>query len=954
MTEHVLRPSASATLATASSNKSLRSSTTPALAPVAPVKKPSPSPSIKRGKAEKLLKEHGSPPGMRVTAGGRIVPSDMPPALNNRFVNSTIKPPTLRGVPLTSAMVEQQRTDSSTVPRLEVIGSRPVLYLGDRAYALPALDATNANPSSLPSAPLGSAPKSSVPVPALSTQSSFNGASTAPPRVPTPLSTLDLSALRSQQTLKKQELRTVEQTEVLQASHQTDAWRAGIIEKKRNLIIELDALREQISALEATENNSVPSAQSHGFSTALGPEPASLPPTAFAPQFQQAMPSPLYGFQGTSSFPHMMMFPPPFGAYSSMQASESAAFVQNPVQIPHSPGSSSRRSHAIQIKAPPEEKKKKPVLDPKSPTYEPVMKPISMAKEIVPNTPSPNKQRSPWRVNGITQSDQQGGRSLSQKPSLSSIDTTDFFPTNTHEHSSTRVAPQATQARSGTKETSIVPSTPEKNWPASPWNEGNSGRSSHKTVSKLTSWPEAFGKRLSSGSGRQVTDAPLSATTHEREQFVPADSTQSILSSATSGRKVADSRFGTEDTWPLIGTKPVNHAPSTYQEGFQAGYDHVGIPDSPDVLKGYIQGLLQFLHDESKKGRNNSLRGLVTNSQPHDSAISMTFNHAEPHINNRENIHSGRLHPNVDVRRDAAHPMHDSPLVYTLRNEANQEQRLRNTTPNAYMNTASASDRVSPGYQQTEIRSTENSATKKDVEKGSMVQAEAMILDPTLRQFSGNQLGNRHYGTPMPLQRYDTTQKDQGAKYFGEDVAYRTRPMANQRVSGLDGAMDDLAGLVCDTHISEQAHAEPQPPVPAPTAEAQISTGTSRSVASIEEDVSCFRPSSSKGKQKATPSPVKSTPDERSDVAAPSRSDTPGSPKKSGEHSPAKAKLEQVTNKFRRKGSKGKKKDARNLSPEQKKERAKKWRERFGQLRDEEEKNVHDHRKAQAALGERS
>jgi hypothetical protein len=40
------------------------------------LKKPSPSPSVKRDKAEKLLKEHGSPPGVRVTAGGRIVPAD--------------------------------------------------------------------------------------------------------------------------------------------------------------------------------------------------------------------------------------------------------------------------------------------------------------------------------------------------------------------------------------------------------------------------------------------------------------------------------------------------------------------------------------------------------------------------------------------------------------------------------------------------------------------------------------------------------------------------------------------------------------------------------------------------------------------------------------------------------------------------------------------------------------
>ena len=40
----------------------------------------SPTESIKKkNKAESILKQHGSPPGLRVTAGGRIVPSDQSP-----------------------------------------------------------------------------------------------------------------------------------------------------------------------------------------------------------------------------------------------------------------------------------------------------------------------------------------------------------------------------------------------------------------------------------------------------------------------------------------------------------------------------------------------------------------------------------------------------------------------------------------------------------------------------------------------------------------------------------------------------------------------------------------------------------------------------------------------------------------------------------------------------------
>ncbi|KAI9726762.1 MAG: hypothetical protein M1828_000618 [Chrysothrix sp. TS-e1954] len=48
----------------------------------------SPTSSMKRGKAERLLKEHGSPPGIRVTAGGRIVPDGLPQLSSTRFNSS--------------------------------------------------------------------------------------------------------------------------------------------------------------------------------------------------------------------------------------------------------------------------------------------------------------------------------------------------------------------------------------------------------------------------------------------------------------------------------------------------------------------------------------------------------------------------------------------------------------------------------------------------------------------------------------------------------------------------------------------------------------------------------------------------------------------------------------------------------------------------------------------------
>jgi hypothetical protein len=68
----------------------------------------------------------------------------------------------------------------------------------------------------------------------LATHNSQTGGAFGPSRssTHTPFAGLDLTTLKAQQALKKQELRTVEQTEVLQAGHQSEAWRAGMIEKK--------------------------------------------------------------------------------------------------------------------------------------------------------------------------------------------------------------------------------------------------------------------------------------------------------------------------------------------------------------------------------------------------------------------------------------------------------------------------------------------------------------------------------------------------------------------------------------------------------------------------------------------------------------------------------------------------------------------------------------------------
>lgn len=305
-------------------------------------------------------------------------------------------------------------------------------------------------------------------------------------------------------------------------------------------------------------------------------------------------------------------------------------------------GLANRRSHAVPIKKPEDDNKKAGAsrLDPKSPTYEPVSKMTGTngsGQNLAPSTPSPAKT-SPWNTNGngsaISQLLAQKDRLVSQKPSLSSIDTTDFFPTNTHEHSSTRIAPEKL-SKQPSLETTKVPATPDKPWANGPWNPPSGSQSSRAGNStqmdptlKLTSWPEVFGKQSPiPGSGRRA-----------RADGAPSSST--AVRTDTGGRNSADLN------WPGIASEPVAHPPATYQEGFQAGLSHTGLPEAADVLRGYVAGLLTFLDTNAKGTKDgvysgnlfankvdreassarSSLRGYFPGTLSHDSGVSFTEN----------------------------------------------------------------------------------------------------------------------------------------------------------------------------------------------------------------------------------------------------------------------------------------------------------------------------------------
>ncbi|CAI9633606.1 unnamed protein product [Alternaria burnsii] len=941
--EHVLRPSvsASANLSSRASNRSLRVPTPAALIPFGPQKRPSPTPSIKRGKAEKLLKEHGSPPGIRVTAGGRIVPSDLPPLGTSRYGDTAYRPqPPLRVAP-GNIPQPQTQTNGNNTARVEVVGGQPVIFVGDRMFALPAVNATNPTIPLTGPATMDTTAKQMLGDSTLATHNTQTGGAFGPSRssTHTPFAGLDLTTLKAQQALKKQELRTVEQTEVLQAGHQSEAWRAGMIEKKRRLIVELDALRKQITAAESEGST----AQHSTFSgaNALG----SAPMPTFGPQYQPGYAPPMYPFAAPySSLPMFQPQAQPFGQFPNFTAVEPTPFVPAAANPPHSPpGSASRRSRAIEIKPPPpEEVKKGSILNPKSPTYEPVTK-SSTTQGAVPPTPSAEK-RSPWRAQKQQEQGKHDRRASSQKHSLSSVDTMDFFPTNTHEHSSTRVAPQAKETGHSSDENTAVPSTPEKHWPASPWNEGDSGRSRQKEPApKLTSWPEAFGKQPSMTAVQQNAFEKPFSTIVERAPVMGANTSTSASSSFVAPRANSDQRTSTDENWPFHG-KPVTYVPSTYQEGYQAGYDHVGIPDSPEVLQGYIQGLLHFLTDESKKrqaeyqhdidSRTPSLRALVAGSLPQDSAAGMPLNNNNNANGGQETVRSMKGNLPDDARRDSGYGQQGNvkeiPVQYMARSEAILE-RHRIASAAQHLNPpVIVPRRLASNYRQAAFPSIENDTSRSIKNPINLSKANNSLDSGVVQHIFGNQTQNRNYGTSLSSQRFYPTHKEVSLGELGTYNAPAPRHFGN-RLSGLDGAMDDLSEMINDTPTDEH-----RSPVAGDLRSAEAPVPFEYE----ESSASCFKVPSSKGKQKATSSPTKAADVERS-AATSSPANPPSSPKKSGEHSPAKAKLEQVTNKFRR----SKKDDPRTMSPDERQKRSDKWRQRFRDLKRTEIEEIEAHRR---------
>ena len=372
----------------------------------------SPTPSIKRGKAERLLKEHGSPPGLRVTAGGKIVPSDISPLCSPRFgfnqpnkqgfVN--INPFDGHTVVPTPVMPGRPMPASAAIPFGSFVGFTPdgqyVPLMAVPCGGLP----TYVNHEQFTQAPASWSAGSGAPVASVSQPSI--GVTPPPgfaPHAGALTSGQQMQALEREQAKLNEEYRNVDQAGVIHQGVLNAAQRAALVTRKISLTNRLDEIRVSLKKLKTSEeartNITPPEKVQPVFGQPLpkAPRPSfaqpqmpmfNQPPTAAGPfgnfqyfQLPQQYPVPQNQAEGPSevtdiysasslapngsqnNFRQLSTSTPGLGAEATTVPSSSldrAGLIEQhagrspaSTQISHEP----RRSHAVAIKNPQESTK---------------------------------------------------------------------------------------------------------------------------------------------------------------------------------------------------------------------------------------------------------------------------------------------------------------------------------------------------------------------------------------------------------------------------------------------------------------------------------------------------------------------------------------------------------------------------------------------------------------------
>ncbi|CZT15118.1 uncharacterized protein RCC_12101 [Ramularia collo-cygni] len=220
--------------------------------------RPSPTPSLKRKKAEAIVKAHGSPTHIRVTAGGRIVPSEQSPLCYPRYGYSAINlngglikfaPNVQAGQPQWTKATENGFVAQDEHGNLSQIVNGAILPLHEVDGALrlympaPNLKISINGPQRNTSKP----PTST----ALEHHAGKQQDASQSNAVPVPEISVDaqIQALDVEYSKLERELKELNKAEVIHGRAMSRAAKEALFAQRRSLVAGLDKLRKGIKAL---------------------------------------------------------------------------------------------------------------------------------------------------------------------------------------------------------------------------------------------------------------------------------------------------------------------------------------------------------------------------------------------------------------------------------------------------------------------------------------------------------------------------------------------------------------------------------------------------------------------------------------------------------------------------------------------------------------------------------
>lgn len=251
--------------------------------------RPSPTPSLKKKQAEAIVKAHGSPQHIRVTAGGRIVPCEQSPLCHPRYGYSAIKANggLIKFAANPSMGPKQQWTQATqngfvaqdVNGRLCQIVNGTILPLNEVDGALRLyMPAPNLNIDSSHGTSLGPATQDRYGVNGTQKREVSQGKPVASTE---PSTAAQTNALELEYSKHEHELKELDKTEVLHGRTMGKTAKDALVSKRRELVVTMDNIRKAIKGLKTQPPPEVPTSPRgmHVSQTSTSPPAKSrLPP----------------------------------------------------------------------------------------------------------------------------------------------------------------------------------------------------------------------------------------------------------------------------------------------------------------------------------------------------------------------------------------------------------------------------------------------------------------------------------------------------------------------------------------------------------------------------------------------------------------------------------------------------------------------------------------------------